>query len=65
MLSKDFLKKLVKEVAVVFVVAFGTVLLASPGLSGAAAIAGLVAGVRAVVGVLIKDVGEDKDTPHL
>lgn len=64
MLSKDFLKKVVKEAAVVFVVAFGTVLLAGPGLSAAAATAGLVAGVRAVVGVLIKDVGEE-DSPHL
>lgn len=64
MLSKDFLKKLVKEAAVVFVVAFGTVLLAGPGLSAAAATAGLVAGVRAVVGVVIKDVGEE-DSPHL
>lgn len=64
MLSKDFLKKVVKEAAVVFVVSFGTVLLAGPGLSAAAAIAGLVAGVRAVVGVVIKDVGEE-DSPHL
>lgn len=64
MLSKDFLKKLGKEAAVVFVVAFGTVLLAGPGLSAAAATAGLVAGVRAVVGVVIKNVGEE-DSPHL
>jgi hypothetical protein len=64
MLSKEFLVKVVKEAAVVFVVAFGTVVLAGPGLSAAAAIAGIVAGVRAVVGVLIKDVGET-DSPHL
>lgn len=64
MLSKEFLKKTVKEAAVVFVVALGTVLLAGPGLSAAAATAGLVAGVRAVVGVVIKNVGE-ADSPHL
>jgi hypothetical protein len=64
MFSKEFLGKVVKEAAVVFVVAFGTVLLAGPGLGAAAATAGLVAGVRAVVGVVIKNVGEE-DSPHL
>jgi len=64
MFSKEFLGKLVKEAVVVFVVAFGTVLLAGPGLGAAAATAGLVAGVRAVVGVVIKNVGEE-DSPHL
>lgn len=64
MLSKDFLKKTAKEAVVVFVVAFGTVLLAGPGLSAAAATAGLVAGARAVVGLIIKNVGEE-DSPHL
>jgi hypothetical protein len=64
MLSKEFLVKTAKEAVVVFVVALGTVLLAGPGLSAAAATAGLVAGVRAVVGVVIKNVGE-QDSPHL
>lgn len=64
MLSKEFLKKTVKEAVVVFVVAAGTVLLAGPGLSAAAATAGLIAGARAVVGVIIKNVGEE-DSPHL
>lgn len=64
MLSKEFLKKTAKEAVIVFVVAAGTVLLAGPGLSAAAATAGVIAGVRAVVGVLIKNVGEE-DSPHL
>jgi len=64
MFSKVFLAKSVKEALIVFVVSFGTVLLASPGLGAAAAIAGIVAGVRAIVGVLIKNVGEE-DSPHL
>lgn len=65
MFSKEFLVKLVKESAVIFVVTFGTVLLGAPGLSAAAATAGLVAGARAIIGVLVKNVGEDKDSPHL
>lgn len=64
MLRKKFISKVVKEAAIVFVVAFGTVVLAGPGLSAAAVIAGIVAGVRAVVGVIIRNVGE-KDSPHL
>lgn len=64
MLSKEFVVKVVKEAAVVFVVSFGTVFLAGPGLSAAAAIGGIVAGVRAIVGVLVKDIGEE-DSPHL
>ena len=64
MFSKEFLGKLAKEAVVVLVVAFGTVLLAGPGLGAAAATAGLVAGARAVVGVIIKNVGEE-NSPHL
>jgi hypothetical protein len=65
MFNKEFAKKLVKESAVIFVVSFGTILLATPGLSAAAAVAGLIAGARAIVGVLVKNVGEDKESPHL
>jgi hypothetical protein len=64
MFSKEFLKKTSKEAVVVFVVAAGTVLLAGPGLSAAVATAAVIAGARAVVGVIIKNVGEE-DSPHL
>lgn len=62
-----FLLKLVKESVVAFVVTAGGVFLAAPNGAGltASALSGLlVAGLRAVVGVVVKDVGE-KNTPSL
>lgn len=67
MFSKSFLVKVVKEAFVAFVVTSGGVFLVAPNNSGltASVLAGAaVAGLRAVVGVLVKDVGE-ADAPHL
>lgn len=69
MFSKDFLFKVVKEAAVAFVVTGGGVLLASPDSFHTAVLVGAaVAGLRAVVGVIVKDVtvlGGDENTPSL
>jgi hypothetical protein len=65
MFSKEFLVASVKEAVVTFVGTAGAVFLAfGEDLSGAAIMAGAVAGVRAVIGVLVKNVGTE-DAPHL
>jgi hypothetical protein len=65
MFSKDFVKKLGKECLVAFITTFGVVALADPTLGAAAITAGAVAGFRAVLGVVVKNVGSEKDSPHL
>lgn len=65
MFSKEFLLATVKEAVVTFVGTAGSVFLAfGEDLSSAAAVAGAVAGVRAVIGIVVKNVGTP-DTPHL
>lgn len=65
MFSKEFLVASAKEAVVTFVGTAGSVFLAfGEDLSSAALVAGCVAGVRAVIGVLVKNVGTE-DTPHL
>jgi hypothetical protein len=66
MFSSAFLAKLGKESLVSFVVTFGGVFLATgDGLEVAALSAGVVAAVRAVVGVVVRNVGAEQDSPHL
>lgn len=63
---KKFVLKLAKESGIAFVVAGGaTLLVTSDSISKAAVVAAVVAGLRAVVGVVVKDVGEEKNTPSL
>lgn len=65
MFSKDFLIKVAKEAVTTFVGTAGSVFLAfGDGLEKAALVGGVVAGVRAVIGVIVKDIGE-KNTPSL
>jgi hypothetical protein len=65
MFSKDFLLKVAKESVVTFVGTAGSVFLAfGDGLEKAALVGGVVAGVRAVIGAIVKNVGTP-DTPHL
>lgn len=65
MFSKDFLVKVVKEAVLTFVGTAGSVFLAfGDGLEKAAVVGAVVAGVRAVVGVVVKNVGTP-DSPHL
>lgn len=65
MFTKDFLLKVAKEAVVTFVGTAGSVFLAfGDGLEQAALVGGVVAGVRAVIGVVVKNVGTP-DTPHL
>lgn len=65
MFSKSFLVSVAKEAVVTFVGTAGSVFLAfGEGLEKAALVAGVVAGVRAVVGVVVKNVGTP-DSPHL
>jgi hypothetical protein len=69
MFSKDFLLKVVKEAVVTFVGTAGATFLAfGDGLEKAALVGACVAGVRAVIGVVVKDVtvlGGEKDTPSI
>lgn len=66
MFSKAFLLKSVKEAVVTFVSVGGTTFLAfGSGLEKAALVAAAVAGVRAVVGVVVRNVGTEQDSPHL
>lgn len=65
MFSKDFLVKVAKEAVLTFLGTAGTTFLAfGSGLEKAALVGGAVAGVRAVIGVVVKNVGTP-DTPHL
>ncbi len=67
MFSRDFLVKVAKEAFVAFVVTTGGVFLAAPngaGLTSSVLAGAAVAGLRAVVGVVVKDVGE-KGTPSI
>lgn len=65
MFSKEFLSRTWREMLVAFVVALGMAILAGTGLSSAAVLAGLVAGGRAVVGIVVRNMGEFQDTPTL
>ena len=65
MFTKEFLSRTWREILVAFVVALGMAVLAGTGLSFAAVLAGLVAGGRAVVGIIVRNMGEFKDTPSL
>ena len=65
MFSKSFLVQVAKEAVVTFVGTAGSVFLAfGDGLDKAAIVGAVVAGVRAVIGVVVKNVGTP-DTPHL
>lgn len=65
MLSKAFLLASLKESVLTFVVTAGGALTLADGGWDQAVVAGAAfAGLRAVVGVLIKNLGV-KDTPHL
>lgn len=59
-----FVKRLVEEAAYAFVGGFAVALQASGDLSSAALTGAALAGVRAVVGVVVKNVGE-KDKPSV
>jgi hypothetical protein len=62
---KSFVVKLVKDVATVFVVtSAGLLVVPGTGFGKAELIAAAVAGLKAVLGVLVKDIGEE-NTPHL
>jgi hypothetical protein len=57
-------KRLLEEGVVSFLVAFGGVFTATDGgLTVAAATAGVAAGLRALYGVFVKNVGEDANKP--
>ena len=60
-----FLKRLVEEAAYAFVGGFAVALQTSGDLSTAALTGAALAGVRGVVGVLVKNFGEDKDKPSV
>lgn len=65
MFSKSFLVKTAKEAVLTFVGVAGTTFLAfGSGLEKAAVVAAAVAGVRAVIGVVVRNVGTE-DSPHL
>lgn len=65
MFSKKFLLATVKEAVVTFVSVAGTTFLAfGSGLEKAALVAAGVAGARALIGVVVKNVGTP-DSPHL
>jgi len=65
MFSREFLLKVAKEAVLTFVGTAGSVFLAfGDGLEKAAVVGGVVAGVRAVVGVIVKNVGTP-NSPHL
>lgn len=60
-----FLKKLAKDVVTVFVVtSAGLLVVPGTGFGRAELLAAAVAGLKAVLGVLVKDVGEE-NSPHL
>lgn len=62
----EFLKRSGEEALQAFVAAFATVFLAAgDGLGKAAAVAGVVAGVRAVLGVLAKPLGRNTESPSV
>lgn len=62
---KSFVVKLVKDVVTVFVVtSAGLLVVPGTAFGKAELIAAAVAGLKAILGVLVKDVGE-KDTPHV
>lgn len=65
MFSKSFLVKSLKEAVLTFVGTAGTTFLAfGSGLEKAALVAAGVAGARAVIGVIVRNVGAE-DSPHL
>lgn len=66
MFNLTFVKRLAEEGVVAFLVAFGGVALAGDGALTAAALTGAAAaGLRAVYGVFVKNVGEDTDKPSV
>lgn len=66
MFTAKFLGKLLRESLISFVVASGGAVLVTSGSIGRDVVVGAaVAGLRAVVGVLVKDFGEEKDTPSV
>lgn len=65
MFNKEFLSRLGKEMLVAFIVTAGAAFLAGTGGVGAVLMAAGVAGIRAVVGVVVRNFGEFENTPHL
>ncbi|KPI09946.1 hypothetical protein OV450_3437 [Actinobacteria bacterium OV450] len=66
MFSVSFLRRTAEEGAAAFLVAFGGVALAGDGALSRAALAGAVAaGLRAVYGVFVKNVGADAERPSM
>lgn len=66
MFSASFAKRLAKETLTAFVVAGGgALLIASDSIGRDLLLGAAVAGLRAVVGVVVKDFGEFKDTPSV
>lgn len=63
MFKAQFWKLLSKEAVATFVSAFGAFFVIDPDLSKATLAGAVVAGGRAVFGLLISKIGE-KDTPH-
>ena len=60
-----FVKRLGEEAVYAFVGGFAVALQASGDLSTAGLVGAATAGVRAVVGVLVKRFGEDSDRPSV
>lgn len=66
MFTTKFVRRLGTEALVAFVVTTGGAVLVTSGSFTRDIIVGAtVAGLRAVIGVVVKDVGENKDTPSL
>lgn len=66
MFSTKFLGRLVRESVTSFVVASGGAVLLTSGSIGRDVVVGAgVAGLRAIVGVLVKDFGALKDDPSV
>ena len=63
--AKLFVARLVDEAAMVFVATFGVTLASGGALDKAAVLSAAVAGGRAVLGLLVKKVGADKDKPSV
>lgn len=65
MFNKEFLSRLGKEMLVAFIVTAGLAALAGTGGLGVIALAAGGAGLRAVIGVVVRNFGEFQNTPHL
>lgn len=64
-MSLAFLKRVAEEAVYAFVAAVSAGILAGGDLGKASAVAGLVAGGRAVLGVLVKNFGSDTERPSV